>query len=78
VNALLHPKGPTTKFSVVLKSKKRKITAMNFENTRPGFDLEGNARESAGLEVGLKMPEIKSRPMPVMSDLELYFAPWCA
>jgi hypothetical protein len=51
---------------------------MNFENTRPGFDLEGNARESAGLEVGLKMPEIKSRPMPVMSDLELYFTPWCA
>jgi len=38
----------------------------------PGSDLEGDTRESANLEVGLKMPEIKRRPMPVMSDSELY------
>jgi len=38
----------------------------------PGSDLEGDARESADLKVGLKMPEIKRRPMPVMSDQELY------
>ena len=41
-------------------------------NSKPSFDLEGDARQSADLKVGLKMPEIERRPMPVMSDQELY------
>jgi len=41
-------------------------------NLYPGSDLEGNARESADLKGGLKMPEIKRRPMPIMSDNMLY------
>jgi hypothetical protein len=45
---------------------------MNSNYLYPGSDLEGDARESADLKVGLKMPEIKRRPMPVMSDSELY------
>ena len=41
---------------------------MNSNYLYPGSDLEGDARESADLKVGLKMPEITRRPMPVMSD----------
>jgi hypothetical protein len=33
-------------------------------NLYPGSDLEGDARESADLKVGLKMPEITRRLMP--------------
>jgi hypothetical protein len=41
-------------------------------NMYPGNDLEGDARESADLKVGLKMPEIKRHAMPQFTDGELY------
>lgn len=41
-------------------------------NLYPGSDLEGDARESADLRIGLKMPEITRRAMPQMSDGEIY------
>jgi hypothetical protein len=51
---------------------------MNSNYLYPGSDLEGDARESADLKVGLKMPEIKRRPMPVMSDMGAVPQAWCA
>jgi len=35
---------------------------MNSNYLYPGSDLEGDARQSADLKVGLKMPEVTSRP----------------
>jgi hypothetical protein len=46
---------------------------MNRNYLNVSSDLESkDAREFPDLKVGLKMPEITRRPMPVMSDSELY------
>jgi hypothetical protein len=41
-------------------------------NSKPGSDLEGDARESANLKVGLRRPKITRRPMIQTTDNELY------
>jgi hypothetical protein len=45
---------------------------MNFENTKPGQDLEGSGRDSADLQIAERMPQPRRLEMPVMSDQELY------
>jgi hypothetical protein len=41
-------------------------------NSKPGSDLEGDARQSADLQIAERMPQIKIRPMIHTSDNELY------
>jgi hypothetical protein len=41
-------------------------------NSKPGSDLEGDARQSEELQIAQRVPQVKIRPMPVMSDSELY------
>jgi hypothetical protein len=41
-------------------------------NMYPGQDLEGNARESADLQIAERVPQPRRLEMPMMSDQELY------
>ena len=45
---------------------------MNNNYLYPGSDLEGDARESADLQIAERLPQPRRLEMPVMSDNEFY------